>query len=117
MLEVRHNSNRKKKYVSNRGGCKEEPVMKNFINGGYCHRGKIFYVLGNFLRKRLYFCIRKGMRFWEKDCLCPVKSPICTCNKIKEAKIINRKVIVPSKDEIVNNSRCKSAKLRICEKV
>jgi len=41
--------------------------MQNFINGGYCHRGKIFYVWGNFLRKRLYFCIRKGMRFWEKE--------------------------------------------------
>ena len=61
--------------------------------------------------------VKQRMRFWEKDCLCPVKSPICTCNKIKEAKIINRKVIVPSKDEVINNSRCKSAKLRICEKV
>lgn len=61
--------------------------------------------------------VKQKMKFWGKDCLCPVKLPICTCKKIKEAKIINKKVIVPSKDEIINNSRCRSAKLRICEKV
>lgn len=61
--------------------------------------------------------VKDKMKFWSKDCVCPEDSPICVCDKKKEVKIITKKVIVPSKDEMSSNSRSKSAKLRICEKI
>lgn len=52
----------------------------------------------------------------EKNCICDKSSPICTCNKKSEIKIINKKPIIASAKEIENNSRSKSAKLRIAQK-
>ncbi|MDR2591088.1 MAG: 16S rRNA (cytosine(1402)-N(4))-methyltransferase RsmH [Oscillospiraceae bacterium] len=51
-----------------------------------------------------------------KDCECPKGFPICTCNKEVKLKLINRKPITASKDEIISNPRARSAKLRIAEK-
>ena len=58
-------------------------------------------------------------RIFEKLCIrchCPKESPICTCNG-EFAKKITRKPIVPTEMEIEHNSRAKSAKLRVIEKV
>ena len=49
------------------------------------------------------------------DCICPSSFPICNCDIKPKLKIINRKVIVPSKEELIKNSRCRSSKLRIAE--
>lgn len=61
--------------------------------------------------------VKQKMKFWEKGCICPKDFPICVCGKIQQAKIINKKIIVPSDEEIEKNSRCRSAKLRVCEKI
>lgn len=61
--------------------------------------------------------IKQKMKLWEKNCICPAGSPVCICKKKQEAVIINKKVITANKDEIKNNPRSKSAKLRVCEKV
>ncbi len=50
------------------------------------------------------------------SCICPKEFPICTCDKRSEIKIITRKPILPSQDELENNPRSRSAKLRIMEK-
>ena len=49
------------------------------------------------------------------SCLCPPSFPICICNNKPKLKIIQKKGIVPSRQEIKNNSRSRSAKLRIAE--
>jgi len=51
----------------------------------------------------------------EISCICPPVFPICNCSYKAKLKIINRKGILPSDEEIKNNSRARSAKLRIAE--
>lgn len=52
----------------------------------------------------------------ENPCTCPPGLPVCVCGKKPKGKVITRKPIVPSAEEIENNSRAKSAKLRIFER-
>ncbi len=51
------------------------------------------------------------------DCICSPHQPICTCDKVREVKIITRKPIVASNKELEENKRSQSAKLRIIEKI
>jgi len=50
-------------------------------------------------------------------CTCPKDLPYCVCNKQKKGIIVNKKPILPSDEELKMNSRSKSAKLRIFEKI
>lgn len=52
-----------------------------------------------------------------KGCICPKEFPVCVCGKTPEIKVISRKPILPSKEELTLNSRSKSAKLRVAEKI
>lgn len=54
---------------------------------------------------------------WCKGCLCPSEFPICICGNLPKGRLVNRKPIVASADEIEANRRSKSAKLRIIEKI
>ena len=51
-----------------------------------------------------------------KGCICPPEYPVCVCGKKPEIKIVTKKPIVPTEEEIENNPRARSAKLRIAEK-
>jgi len=53
----------------------------------------------------------------EKDCVCPPKFPICSCGKKQRLKIITRKPIIPTVEEVTRNARASSAKLRVGERV
>lgn len=53
----------------------------------------------------------------SRDCICPSEIPECRCNHKAKIRIINKKVIVPTEDEIENNHLSRSAKLRIVEKL
>lgn len=53
----------------------------------------------------------------SKGCSCPADFPVCVCGKKPEVKVITRKPILPDKNELGENSRSKSAKLRIIEKL
>ena len=50
-------------------------------------------------------------------CVCPKEFPICMCNKKEEAKIITKKPIIPTEEELKENPRSRSAKLRVIEKI
>ncbi len=50
-------------------------------------------------------------------CICPPGLPYCVCGQKKLGKIITKKPILPTEEEIKNNSRSKSAKLRVFEKL
>lgn len=49
-------------------------------------------------------------------CTCPPDLPYCICNYISKGKLINKKPIISSKEELEENTRAKSAKLRIFER-
>jgi len=51
------------------------------------------------------------------SCVCPPDSPICTCGKVKRLKILTKKPITPSEEEIKKNKRARSAKLRVAERI
>ena len=53
----------------------------------------------------------------QGKCTCPPEFPYCICGSKSQGKIITRKPIIPSEEEQNNNSRSKSAKLRIFEKI
>ena len=50
-------------------------------------------------------------------CVCPKEFPVCMCNKKEEAKIITKKPIIPTEEELKENPRSRSAKLRVIEKI
>ena len=53
----------------------------------------------------------------ENPCTCPPDFPVCVCGKKSKGKVITRKPILPGEDEMEENPRSKSAKLRIFERV
>ncbi len=61
--------------------------------------------------------VKKKMVSWCQGCTCPPEFPICVCNKKPRAKLVNKKVIEPLPQEVKENPRSKSAKLRVCEKI
>lgn len=60
--------------------------------------------------------VKNTFKYLESDCICDKKSPICTCDKVKEIDILTKKPIVASEVELTHNKRAESAKLRIIEK-
>lgn len=60
---------------------------------------------------------KQRMANWAKGCTCPPDFPVCVCNNKPKAKIITRKPIAASEEELKKNQRSRSAKLRVCEKL
>ena len=54
---------------------------------------------------------------WTKGCVCPPDFPQCICGKLPKGRLINKKPIEASKEELEQNNRSRSAKLRIIEKL
>lgn len=52
-----------------------------------------------------------------RGCICPSKFPVCVCNKKPKLKLITKKPVVPSSNEIADNVRARSARLRVVEKI
>jgi 16S rRNA (cytosine1402-N4)-methyltransferase len=76
--------------------------------------GKLAIISFHSLEDRI---VKSIFRTESKDCICPPDQPICTCKHIKSIKEVNRKPIEASPEEITNNPRARSAKLRIAEKL
>lgn len=53
----------------------------------------------------------------ENPCTCPPEFPVCVCGKVPFGKATPRKAILPSREELEENSRSKSAKLRVFERI
>lgn len=61
--------------------------------------------------------VKSSFKKAENPCVCPPSFPICTCGKHSQGKVITRKPILPGEEELEENKRSKSAKLRIFEKI
>ena len=61
--------------------------------------------------------VKNAFRELEIDCVCDKSLPVCVCGKKQEIKIITRHPLVAGEEELKQNSRAKSAKLRVAEKI
>ena len=61
--------------------------------------------------------VKSGIAARENGCTCPREAPICTCGFVRTLKSVSRKPILPSAEELEQNPRSRSAKLRVAERV
>lgn len=61
--------------------------------------------------------VKEQFRYFASDCICPPELPFCQCDKVSEVKILTRKPVTASAEELEANSRAKSAKFRAVEKI
>ena len=61
--------------------------------------------------------VKNAFRKAAQGCTCPKDFPVCVCGKTAKVKLTSRKPILPSAEEIAQNPRARSAKLRVCEKL
>jgi len=61
--------------------------------------------------------VKEAFRYLESPCSCPGNFPVCVCGKKPEIKIVTKKPITASQEELEYNSRSKCAKLRVAEKL
>ena len=84
-------------------------TMIEHLNPG----GRICVITFHSLEDRI---VKLNFRKNENPCTCPPDFPVCVCGKKSKGKVITRKPIVPSTEEIERNKRSKSSKLRIFER-
>ena len=61
--------------------------------------------------------VKNTFRTLANPCTCPPSFPVCVCGKVPTGKVITRKPILPGEREMEENSRAKSAKLRVFERI
>jgi len=90
-----------------------EKVMRDAVpclNPG----GRLAIITFHSLEDRI---VKNGMAAAAKGCTCPPSFPVCVCGKKPKVKLISRKPITSTQEELDRNPRARSAKLRICEKL
>ena len=60
--------------------------------------------------------VKKMFREYENPCICPPDFPVCVCGRVSKGKVITKKPILPGREECEENSRSKSAKLRVFQR-
>lgn len=75
--------------------------------------GRICIITFHSLEDRI---VKTSFRTNENPCICPPDFPVCVCKRKSKGKVITRKPILPSDQELAENSRSKSAKLRVFER-
>lgn len=76
--------------------------------------GRLCIITFHSLEDRL---VKQRFASFCKGCICPPEFPQCVCGKTPEGRLVNKKPIEPSEDELSNNNRSRSAKLRIIERI
>lgn len=61
--------------------------------------------------------VKSAFKELNLACTCPPDFPVCVCGKVQEVELVNKKPITASEEELENNSRSQSAKLRVIEKL
>ncbi len=61
--------------------------------------------------------VKETFNYLANACTCPKSFPVCVCGNKNQVKVITRKPILPTEEEVLANPRSRSAKLRVCEKI
>ena len=61
--------------------------------------------------------VKQFMQRESQDCLCPPRMPVCRCGHKASMRLINKKIITPSEEEIEQNPRSRSARMRVAERI
>lgn len=96
---------------------KELDILNKAIEDGIKrlnNKGRMAIITFHSLEDRI---VKQKFKELSDPCTCPKEFPICICNKKPQIRIITRKVIEPSKEELEYNPRSRSAKLRIAERI
>lgn len=86
------------------------PVIVESLSNG----GRVAVITFHSIEDRI---VKQFFKKMEKPCECPSDFPVCTCGKVPLLKIIGKKPIVPDSLELDINSRARSSKLRVAEKI
>lgn len=84
--------------------------LMDLLNPG----GRLCIITFHSLEDRI---VKTAFKNMENPCTCPPEFPVCVCGKKSTGRVITKKPILPSKEELEVNSRSKSAKLRVFEKL
>ncbi len=76
--------------------------------------GRLVVIAYHSLEDRI---VKHRIREAASDCICPPEAPVCVCGHRAEMKIINKKPLTPSDEEIAKNPRSRSARCRVAEKL
>jgi len=85
-------------------------TMIDLLNPG----GRLSIITFHSLEDRI---VKNAFRRNMNPCTCPPEFPVCVCGKKSKGKVITRHPIVPSEEELEENSRAKSSKLRVFERI
>ena len=91
----------------------ELPPMLDAAEKNLKPGGRLAVITFHSLEDRI---VKKKLQELAQGCICPPEFPVCVCGKVSKGKVITRKPILPSEEELEVNSRSKSAKLRIFER-
>ena len=89
-----------------------DTILKLFAHLKPC--GRLAILTFHSLEDRI---VKKAFNFLSSDCVCPSSVPICVCGHKKEGVLPSKKPIVADEEELKDNNRAHSAKLRIIEKI
>ena len=92
-------------------------VLKTFLTDSVSllkKGGRIAILTYHSLEDRI---VKEHFKYEMLDCICPKEFPVCQCDKESRLKILTKKPIVPSANEIRQNIRSRSAKLRVAERI
>ena len=76
--------------------------------------GRLCVISFHSLEDRL---VKNALAEWARGCTCPPDFAVCVCGKKPAVKLVPRKPILPTEEEIAENPRARSAKLRVAEKL
>ena len=76
-------------------------------------KGRLCIITFHSLEDRI---VKSSFKKNENPCICPPNFPVCMCNNVSKGRVVTRKPNIPSEEELAENKRSKSSKLRVFER-